>query len=128
MCALATCDIGARGNYEVYGKVRSHIRFPCHSGWLASCYNAPAVCYPAGESECLLGLGNKTRLELSRPCLARHFAKGDRPFTIEAIVSVMPAIRDILTTTEANRVADDVAAIRRKQEREPAIRRSFVVD
>jgi hypothetical protein len=72
--------------------------------------------------------GNKTRLELWRPCLVRYFAKGDRPVTIEAIVSVMPAIRDILTTKEAKRIADDVAAIRKKQERGLGIRRSFVAD
>ena len=59
---------------------------------------------------------NKTRLELWRPHLVRHFVKGDRPVTVEAIVSVMPAIRDILTTIEATRIADDVAAIRRKQD------------
>ena len=71
---------------------------------------------------------NRTRLKLWRPCLVRHFVKADRPVTIEAIVSVMPAIRDILTTKEAKRIADDVAAIRRKQERGLDIRRSFVAD
>jgi hypothetical protein len=41
-------------------------------------------------------------------------------------VSVMPAIRDILTTKEATRIADEVAAIRGKQERELGVWRSFV--
>jgi hypothetical protein len=71
---------------------------------------------------------NKSRLELWRPYLVRHFAKSDRPVTIEAIQSVMPAIRDILTTKEATRIADEVASIRRKQERGLGIRRSFVAD
>jgi len=42
-------------------------------------------------------------------------------------VSVIPAIRDILTTNEAKRIADGVAAIRGKQERGIGIRRSLIV-
>jgi hypothetical protein len=40
----------------------------------------------------------------------------------------MPAIRDILTTKEVTRIADEVAAIRGKQERELGIWRSFVAE
>jgi hypothetical protein len=55
---------------------------------------------------------NKVRLALWRRHLVRHFAKNNRPVTLDSIVSVMPAIRHILAPEEATRIADEVAALR----------------